>query len=274
VAGKFPNILKEWDYERNVGLNPEEISSVSGIRVFWKCTTYDGCQCHRWITSIAHRTGGRGCPFCCQGSKRVCEHKNAATEYPDLAAEWHPEKNGEMKLSDFAPRSNCSVWWKCTECLYDWKTAIGARTGPGTNCPRCKASKMERAMVKVLEQLQSLEIVKSFEQEWHMKNTRFHADFLVTFIQENIVIIIETDGRQHFQPESFGSSQCPIEMFERIKKWDQQKKEWCMKNKIPLLRLSYLVKFEHFQAEVFEFLEQVKTASQNETLFKLVGQPQ
>ena len=275
LSGKFPDIVKQWDYERNLGLNPEEISPKSRLIVHWKCITYDGCKCHRWKTSICNRTiYGSSCPFCCQAPRNVCEHKNAATEYPDLAAEWHPQKNGEMKLSEFAPRSNHLVWWKCAKCLYDWKTGIANRTDRGTNCPRCKDSKMERAMAKVLEEFRNLGIVQSFDQQWRMRATRFRADFRVILTDDNIVIVIETDGVQHFEPRSFGSSRSPLEMLERVKEWDQQKKEWCMNNKIHLLRISYLVKFEHFQAEVLEFFEKVKRASQNETLFQIVGQPQ
>jgi len=275
LAGKFPDILKEWDYERNAGVNPEEISPKSSLILHWKCITYNGCECHRWMASIHNRTGGStGCPYCCHAQKSICEHKNAATEYPDLIPEWHTEKNGEMELSRFSPYSNHYVWWQCTRCSHAWKTMINSRTGThSSNCPRCKESKMETAMVKVLEYLKTVGVVQSFEREWRMRGTRFRADFRVTFIHDNIIIVIETDGQQHFQPRSFGSGQSPLEMLERTKKWDQQKKEWCMKNKIPLLRLSYLVKFEHFQEEVLEFLEQVKKSPSTETLFKLVGNP-
>lgn len=276
LSGKFPDIVKQWDYERNQGLNPEDISPKSGLIVHWKCVAYDGCKCHRWKASIVNRTlHGTGCPYCCPAPKSVCEHKNAATEYPDLATEWHLEKNGEMKLADFTPHSNYFAWWQCAKCSQVWKTMINSRTGThASNCPRCNDSKMEISMAKVLESLQTSGIVQSFDRQWRMRGTRFRADFRVTFTDDNIIIVIETDGVQHFEPRSFGSSQSPLEMLERVKEWDRQKKEWCLHNKIHLLRISYLVKFEHFQAEVFEFFEKVKTTSQNETLFQIVGQPQ
>lgn len=33
----FPELAKEWDYERNMDLSPKEITKCSGKKVWWQC---------------------------------------------------------------------------------------------------------------------------------------------------------------------------------------------------------------------------------------------
>ncbi len=53
-----------------------------------------------------------------------------------LLKEWHPTKNGDLKLSDFKPFSNKKVWWLC-EKGHEWQAVIGTRS-KGVGCPYCK----------------------------------------------------------------------------------------------------------------------------------------
>ena len=62
LATTHPELLKEWDYEKNV-INPSEIKSKSSKKVWWKCKNG-----HSWQAVVYSRTRGRGCPIC-NGSK-------------------------------------------------------------------------------------------------------------------------------------------------------------------------------------------------------------
>lgn len=65
LATLHPELLKEWDYEKNVDLDPSQLLSGSGKRAWWKCS-----QCgHEWETIIANRTKGHGCPKCAKRKK-------------------------------------------------------------------------------------------------------------------------------------------------------------------------------------------------------------
>ena len=33
----YPDLLKEWDYEKNAGIDPNSISAGSPKKVYWKC---------------------------------------------------------------------------------------------------------------------------------------------------------------------------------------------------------------------------------------------
>jgi hypothetical protein len=58
--------------------------------------------------------------------------------HPKVAQQWHPEKNGNLKASDFTCDSNKKVWWKCPEGEdHEWEAIICNRT-KWKRCPFCK----------------------------------------------------------------------------------------------------------------------------------------
>lgn len=56
--------------------------------------------------------------------------------YPDIAAEWHPSRNGDLTPSKFKCGSDYRAWWRCHSCGHEWQTSIGHRVN-GTGCPVC-----------------------------------------------------------------------------------------------------------------------------------------
>jgi len=54
-----PDLLKEWDYERNASVSPDSVTLFSHHRVWWKCK-----RGHSWYTAISDRSSGSGCPIC------------------------------------------------------------------------------------------------------------------------------------------------------------------------------------------------------------------
>ena len=65
----FPEIAKEWDYERNDGLDPTKITPASNIKVWWICQ--NGHHYQAWMSDRTgkHRTG---CPYCA-GKRKLAE---------------------------------------------------------------------------------------------------------------------------------------------------------------------------------------------------------
>jgi transposase-like protein len=61
-------------------------------------------------------------------------------EFADVAAEWHPTRNGTRTPRDVNPGSKIPVWWLCRKCGHEWRVRPGHRTSDGgTGCPRCAA---------------------------------------------------------------------------------------------------------------------------------------
>jgi len=61
--------------------------------------------------------------------------KSLKGEFPDIALEWHPVKNGPIRPEDVAPRSTMSVWWLCSRCGNEYEKKVWRRTYYG--CPYC-----------------------------------------------------------------------------------------------------------------------------------------
>jgi len=55
---------------------------------------------------------------------------------PDLAAQWHLERNGDLTPTDVKPASNKRVWWRCPRC-HEWQSVIADRTRAKGRCPYC-----------------------------------------------------------------------------------------------------------------------------------------
>jgi len=60
---------------------------------------------------------------------------NLAVKFPEVAAQWHPTKNGELTPGYVTSKSNNKVWWIC-ENGHEWEAAVGSRT-KGSDCAEC-----------------------------------------------------------------------------------------------------------------------------------------
>ena len=58
-----------------------------------------------------------------------------ATLYPELAKEWHPFYNGDVRPADVITGSNTRYWWQCAF-GHSWQTSVAHRQ-EGQNCPVC-----------------------------------------------------------------------------------------------------------------------------------------
>ena len=71
--------------------------------------------------------------------------------HPDIAKEWHPTKNGDLKPENFSYGSETKVWWKCSKGDdHEWEAAIKNRSR-GRGCPKCANMKRDFNMQRGLE---------------------------------------------------------------------------------------------------------------------------
>lgn len=138
LAALFPDIASELDVEAPVtaGLTADQIVAGSHKRVGWRCSA---CE-HRWEAQVGPRTGRQraGCPAC--AGHVVTTNGNLATTRPEIAAQWHPVRNGDLRPQDVRPGSSRSVWWRCpVHADHEWRAVVNARTHPAnpTGCPAC-----------------------------------------------------------------------------------------------------------------------------------------
>lgn len=133
-AALYPKQFREWHPTKNAHLDPTVLSPSSQERVWWQCSNDPS---HEWDTMLFVRTkrGDKGCPYC--AGRRASAKNSLATVFPEIAAEWHPTKNGNLTPRDVTAKNHRRVWWKCKTCLFEWQTAINMRTINKSNCPLC-----------------------------------------------------------------------------------------------------------------------------------------
>ena len=126
-------LMKEWDFEKNTHLDLDTLTTGSSKVAFWKCE-----KGHTWEKAIKYRTKGEGCPYC--ANKKVWKGDNdLETQHPEIAKQWHPTKNGELKPEMVTPGSRKKVWWKC-EKGHEWQARVYDRSRGG-GCPYCSGKK-------------------------------------------------------------------------------------------------------------------------------------
>lgn len=131
LATLYPEISAEFHPHKNGSLSPQNILAGSNKKVWWRCR-----YGHEWEECISKRTKrGFGCPY--DSGQRLLEGFNdLATTDPDIAAEWHTTKNGELQPNMVMRKTNKKVWWRC-EKGHSWKSMIYSRTS-GNDCPYCE----------------------------------------------------------------------------------------------------------------------------------------
>ena len=63
--------------------------------------------------------------------------------HPELAAQWHPTKNGDLTPDAVSGGSRKKIWWICPEGPdHEWQAVLSNRTLNGTGCPCCTGYKV------------------------------------------------------------------------------------------------------------------------------------
>ncbi len=155
-----PSLAKEWNYEKNDGLTPGDVTPNSNKKAWWKCS-----KGHEWQVSINNRSNGNGCPYCA-GQKVIIGENDLQTINPSLAKEWNYKKNDGLTPRDVTPNSGQKTWWKCSK-GHEWRATINDRSR-GRGCPVCNSERHtsfpEYAIVYYLKKY-GLEVIHSYREK-------------------------------------------------------------------------------------------------------------
>lgn len=155
LASRYPNLAAEWNAEKNGDLQPTQVAAASNRKVWWRCE-----HGHEWEAKIYSRTIGKnGCPVCA-GKILIPGINDLATNYPQIAAEWHPTLNGDLAPKDVMSFTGKRVWWLC-ERGHAYQAAISLRSGRNRGCPYC----VNKKVLPGFNDLATLE--PSVAAEWH-----------------------------------------------------------------------------------------------------------
>ncbi len=153
-ATKYPDIAKEW-----VGgdKQPFEVLPRSSVVAEWKCSNGHPL----WTAPFSRRANGHGCPFCA-GQRAITGVNDLASQFPDIAAEWH--EDNDVPPSLVAKSSSTIYKWKCGE-SHEWSVSPNQRTSHRegvTGCPECFSkgrSSMENDMADMIKRNYSGKVI-------------------------------------------------------------------------------------------------------------------
>lgn len=134
-----PDLLERWDWGGNAALDPMILSPYSRQVAWWTCPVDDR---HRWKAQIQVLTGGAKCAVC-HGAQVQAGVNDLASNFPNLATEWHSSKNEPLRPNDVTASSHKKVWWNCPlDSRHEYEATIANRSGRNSGCPVCAGKKV------------------------------------------------------------------------------------------------------------------------------------
>lgn len=135
LATVAPDVAAMWHESMNGDLTPWDVFPGSMDKAWWRCK--NGCE---YDGAIAKRVEGVGCRYC--SNRAVNENNCMRATRPDLAAEFHPWKNGKRTPDNVVAGTSHKLWWRCLPHGHDWPVSGDNRVRQGTGCPYCSNKKV------------------------------------------------------------------------------------------------------------------------------------
>lgn len=224
------HLFVEWSDKNKYGL--DHYSGGTNFKGLWVCQNTNARH-PDYLMSISHKTRPRprGCPACAGKYLETLDKT-----HPELCKEWS-EKN-KRGPQHFTAGMKKKVWWDCFDCKKVYLKEIQKRTNPKNqaSCTFCTMSSYEKIVLRILEKLGV-----SFEIEERELKEGSRYDFFV-----NGCLVIEADGRPHFMfTPHFHKTR--DKFLQRIED-DMDKNDYCLTNKLHLLRLPYthILDYEYY----------------------------
>ena len=182
------NILDFWDNEKNEIKNPL-ITNLKSGKYFLKCNDNPD---HSWPSTFpnfgyALKKGTLKCPFCI--NRKVSKDNNLEVNFPEIAQEWHPTKNGDLKPNQVVHGSKKHVWWLCP-LGHEYNAQINERTRRDkSGCPKCNKT-ISKPQIRIY-----CELLKIFKNTFlnYKYNPKEHKRDVDIFLKD-ILVGIEYDG--------------------------------------------------------------------------------
>jgi very-short-patch-repair endonuclease len=208
---------------KNGDILPRQVFKSTNNKYWFECIV---CK-HPFNILLSNVTAGKWCSYCV--NQKLCDDVDCNTCFEKSFASHEKSQYWSSKNGDILPRqvfksTNNKYWFECIVCKHSFDTILN-NVMSGRWCSYC-VNKTESKLFQSLLPLYS-NIVKQFKQEW-CKNIRYLPyDFCIP--EHNI--IIELDGRQHFQQVS--NWQSPEQTYEN----DKFKEKCANDNNYSVIRL-------------------------------------
>lgn len=199
-------------------------------RVAWNCIC--DCGTKKVVTSHDLRSGNTKSCGCYFRDRTIETHRIDETG----------NKYGKLTVLYPAYSRNNNVWWHC-KCDCGNETDVMAyalRSGHTRSCGCLKEQSYGSYLVEQYLIKHNIKYQKEYRFDNFYADTPNHIyrfDYGILDINNNLICLIEWDGKQHF-PEGMSNRFTP-DLIEQNQKRDEIKNKFCKDNSIKLLRIKY-----------------------------------
>lgn len=240
------DIAVQWHPTKNGNLKPTQVTANSSKKVWW-LLPYDDPDTGKhfdfeWRTSVAKRNNGNGCPYL-SGQAVWVGFNDLVTINPELATQWHPTKNGNLKPNQFISGSTKKVWWLLRyddiktgrHFEFEWKAEIRNRNN-GSGCPYLITYKGEEYIKQYLQKNNIVfNVQQKFSDLFGTGNGQLSYDFSIPNEKYGYVLI-EYNGIQHYEANDYFGGE---EKFKIQKEHDKRKRDYAKKHGYKLITIKY-----------------------------------
>ena len=249
-----PKLAVQWHPTKNGCLKPTQVTANSPKKVWW-FLSYDVPLNYpvkhlrgkhfefEWEAQIASRNNSNGCPYL-SGQAVWSSFNDLQTVNSELAAQWHPTKNGDLKPMQVTANSNRKVWWLYPyddpntgkHSTFEWQATIYNRNN-GAGCPYLTMYKGEEYIKQYLQENNTVYYAQQkFSNLFGINNGKLSYDFSIPDAKYGF-ILIEYNGLQHYEScEFFGGE----EQFKKQQEHDRRKREYAKQHGYKLITIKYI----------------------------------
>lgn len=124
LADTHRHLVKRWHPGKNQA-SPSAVTASHAASVWWICE-----EGHAFERSPLQMVADAGCPHC------ALANESLAARFPEIAAEWHPHRNGDMTPEQVDPDHKMTAWWLCSK-GHEFSASVRGRTRSHGRCPHC-----------------------------------------------------------------------------------------------------------------------------------------
>ena len=234
---------KYWSDENK--LKPRQVFKQSNIKYIFTCNI-----CNHYRYQSLNNIQKNNCVFC--AGQKICEDENCNLCFEKSFASHEKSKywsdENKLKPRQVFKQSNIKYIFTCNICNHNFDATLNHISSKikSTWCPFC-INKTEQKLYEKLVLIYP-ELIQQYKVEWCKNITYLPFDFCI----EEYKIIIELDGRQHF--EQVSNWNCPKENQER----DKFKMKCANENNYSVIRILQ----EDVFYDTFDWIHEIKQAIQ------------
>lgn len=187
---------------------------------------------YNWNPEAKSLLANHGCPKCGHEKNRNSTVKSLDEYISDVK---NKHGNNLIVLGKYISGSD-KILIKCNICQHEW-FPVARNITKGRGCPKCNLNKGETLINSILTELNL-----NFKSQYIIKNLKTLNngvpvfDFVIFDENDELNIIIEFDGLQHYKPVKCWGGKG---RFIKQQKVDDFKNNYCNENNIKLVRIKY-----------------------------------